>query len=96
MPFACTISYRFLSATFRLSVANCNSTRVGVVIILVVVVVVRIFHNGITSERSELSTAEPAYSYIAYSRFLAVVELNLIPFAFIIVLFYSCYSRLLL
>ena len=41
-------------------------------------------------------TAEPAYSNIVYSRFLAIVELNLIPFAFISLLFYPCYSRLLL
>ena len=41
-------------------------------------------------------TAEPAYSYIVYSRFLAIVELNLVPFAFISLLFYPCYSRLLL
>ena len=40
-------------------------------------------------------TAEPAYSYIVYSRFLAIVELNLVPFAFISLLFYPCYSRLL-
>ncbi len=43
-----------------------------------------------------IDTAEPAYSYIVYSRFLAIVELNLVPFAFISLLFYPCYSRLLL
>ena len=40
-------------------------------------------------------TAEPAYSYNVYSRFSAIVELNLYPFAFISLLFYPCYSRLL-
>ena len=45
---------------------------------------------------SSSCTAGPAYSYIVYSRFLAIVELNLIPFAFISLLFYPCYSRLLL
>ena len=30
------------------------------------------------------------------SRFLAIVELNLVPFAFISLLFYHCYSKLLL
>ena len=45
---------------------------------------------------SKTSTAESAYNYIVYSRFLAVVELILIPFAFISLLFYPCYSRLLL
>ena len=32
---------------------------------------------------SDLDTAEPAYSYIVYSRFLAIVKLNLVPFGFI-------------
>ena len=41
-------------------------------------------------------TAEPAYSYNVHSRFLAIVELNLVPFVFISLLFYPCYSRLLL
>ena len=42
------------------------------------------------------TTAEPAYSYIVYSRFFAIVELNFVPFAFISLLFYPYYSRLLL
>ena len=42
------------------------------------------------------STAERAYSYNVYSRFLAILELNLVPFAIISLLFYPCYSRLLL
>ena len=41
-------------------------------------------------------TAEPVYSYIIYSRFFGIVELNLVPFAFISSLFYPYYSRLLL
>ena len=41
------------------------------------------------------NTAEPAYSYNVYSRFSAIVELNLVPFASISILFYPCYSRLL-
>ncbi len=41
-------------------------------------------------------TEEPAYSYIVRSIFLAIVELNLVPFAFISLLFYPCYSRFLL
>ena len=41
------------------------------------------------------NTAEPNYSYNGYSRFLAIVELNLVPFAIISLLFYPCYSRLL-
>ena len=48
------------------------------------------------TQLTKLSTAEPAYSYIVYSRFLAIVELNLIPPAFIFLLFYPCYNRLLL
>ena len=43
-----------------------------------------------------LNTAEPAYSYIVYSRFLVIVELKLVPFAPVFLLFYPCYSRLLL
>ena len=39
-------------------------------------------------------TAEPDYSNV-YSRFSAIVELNLVPFAFVSLLFYPCYSRLL-
>ena len=31
----------------------------------------------------ESYTAEPAYSYIVYSRFWAIVELNLVPFSFV-------------
>ena len=31
-------------------------------------------------------TAEPAYSYIVYSRFLAIIELNLVPLASIYLL----------
>ena len=38
------------------SVADYNSTLVGVVVVVVVVVVVRIFHDGITRERLELSS----------------------------------------
>ena len=34
------------------------------------------------------TTAEPAYSYNVYSRFSAIVELNLVPFAFISLFFY--------
>ncbi len=45
---------------------------------------------------SAVHTAEPAYSYIVYSRFLAIVELNLIPLAFISLLFYPYNSRLFL
>ena len=41
-------------------------------------------------------TAEPAYSYNVYSRFSAMVKLNLVPFAFVSLLFYPCYSRILL
>ena len=33
-------------------------------------------------------TVEPVHSYIVYGRFLAIVELNLIPFVFISLLFY--------
>ena len=39
-----------------LSVADYNSTLMGVVVVVVVVVVVRIFHDGITRERFELSS----------------------------------------
>ena len=46
--------------------------------------------------QGNLTTAEPAYSYNVYSRFSAIVEFNLVPFAFISLLFYPCYSRLLL
>ncbi len=35
-----------------------------------------------------LNTVEPAYSYIVYSRFLAIVESSLVPFAFISLLLY--------
>ena len=45
------------------------------------------------------TTVELAYSYIVYSRFLAIVELNLAPFAFIfftIVPGLPLYLRLLL
>ena len=42
------------------------------------------------------TTAEPAYSYIVYNRYSAIVVLNLVPFAFISLLFYPCYNRLLL
>ena len=52
--------------------------------------------NYVFSLVTMCNTAEPAYSYIVYSRFLAIVELNLVPFTFISVLFYPCYSRLLL
>ena len=38
------------------SVADYNSTLMGVVVVVVVVVVVRIFHDGITRERLELSS----------------------------------------
>ena len=41
-------------------------------------------------------TAEPAYSYIVYSRLSAIVELNLVHFAFISLLSYPCYNKLLL
>ena len=41
------------------------------------------------------TTAELTYSYIVYSRFFTIVEFNLVPFAFISLLFYPCYSRLL-
>ena len=36
--------------------------------------------------------AEPAYSYNVYSRFLAIVELDLVPFALISFLFYPCHN----
>ncbi len=36
------------------------------------------------------TTAEPAYSYIVYSRFFAIVELNLVPLAIISLLLYPC------
>ena len=42
---------------------------------------------GELESESVLTTAEPAYSYNLYSRFLAIVELNLVPSAFISLLF---------
>ena len=51
---------------------------------------------GLNAYFSNGNTAEPAYSYNVYSWFSAIVELNLVPFAFISLLFYPCYSRLLL
>ncbi len=41
-------------------------------------------------------TAEPAYSYIVYSRFLAIVELKSAPFIYVALLFYPSCIRLLL
>ena len=43
-----------------------------------------------------LNTVEPAYSYLVCNRFSGITELNLVPFAFISLLFYPCWDRLLL
>ena len=40
--------------------------------------------------------AEPAYSYIVFIRFSAVVEIKLIPFVYIPLLIYPSCNRLLL
>ena len=40
--------------------------------------------NDDDNDNENHNTAAPAYSYIDYSRFLAVVELNSVPFAFIL------------
>ena len=42
------------------------------------------------------TTAEPDYCYIVCNRFLAIVELKLAPFVYILLLFYLSYDRLLL
>ena len=39
-----------------------------------------------------VSTAEPAYSYIVFNILPALVELNIIPFDFVYLLFYPCYN----
>ena len=54
--------------------------------------------KGIADEMGNISqdTAEPAYSYIIFNRFLAIVELNLDPYTFISLLFCPCYVDFLI
>ena len=49
-----------------------------------------LFYNLGISYSEIVSTAEPAYSYIVYSRFLAIVKLNFVSFALFSLLLYPC------
>ena len=54
----------------RLEACTCNTIRITDLLTLLL-------------QQSTRPTAEPAYSYNVYSGFLAIVELNLVSFAFI-------------
>ena len=82
--------FHYFSAAFPL-LFSCHRCQ-----LLVTIVVLVIACNSSFLLVTLSYTAEPAYSYNVYSRFSAIVELNLVPFAFVSLLFNPCYDILLL